>query len=129
MEKDFGNGKRALHKMAEEGNIYVVRMLLDMRDEIDRTDSSLQTPLHYACIKGHLEIIQFLIERGAKVSSSDKHGGTPFLIACTNGHLSVAQLLFAKGADVNSGVALCLQKQSSSDCPVTHSEWGRRSSC
>ena len=45
--------------------------------DVNATDDSLRTPLHYAYLAGHTQIAQYLIQHGADVLAVDTDGCTP----------------------------------------------------
>ena len=94
--------KASLHSAAEEGNIDVVRSLLEQGIEINGRNASNQTPLDRAASKGNLDVVRFLVKRGAEVDSCDKKGWTPLHQAARFGHLEVSRLLVDHGANVNA---------------------------
>lgn len=75
----------ALFTAAAHGQVGMVRMLLDMGNDVNgRTGSS--TPLHVACAEGHDLVVRELMKHGACVSSTDAQGRTPLAVAKQSGH-------------------------------------------
>ncbi|RKK80919.1 hypothetical protein BFJ68_g17676 [Fusarium oxysporum] len=86
-------------KLVGNGNIEVVKMLLEKGADAAAATTDGLTPLYEASQKGHLEIAKMLIEKGADVTTADKGGRTPLHEASKNGHLEIANMLLEKGAD------------------------------
>ena len=84
------------------GQVDIVRSLLDRGSDVNETNSHRMTPLHTAAGKGYLEMATLLIERGAYVNSRSLGGWTPLQAASRFGHLEVARLLLDHGADVTA---------------------------
>ena len=91
-----------IHAATENGQINVVRSLLDHGSDVDERDSSRRTPLAEASRHGKLQIAKLLIERGADVNSRGATGQTPLHLASTSGHLDIVRLLLDHNADVNA---------------------------
>jgi hypothetical protein len=98
--KDEGNA--SLHAAAEEGNIDIVKSLLERGVDINSRNADIQTPLHRAAAKGNVDVVRLLIERGAEVDSRDMWGWTPLHTASRYGHLEVSRVLVDHGANVNA---------------------------
>jgi len=93
-----------LHMACRKGDKDVVKFLISKGAEVDRKNSSGQTPLWLAANYGHREIVELLINKGADIKevSSKRSGHNPLYIAARNGHREIVELLINKGADVNS---------------------------
>jgi len=97
------DGERpSLYTASENGQLDVVRSLLDRSSNINETDSSRRTALHVASFKGKLEVAKLLIERGAYLNSRNKDGWTPLHAASKYGRLEVTRLLLDHAADVSA---------------------------
>ncbi len=91
----------SLHPAAEEGNVDIVKSLLERGVDINGCDATNRTPLDKAACKGNIEIVRLLIERGAEVDSRDQWDNTPLHGASLNGDIEVARELIDHGANVN----------------------------
>jgi hypothetical protein len=67
---------------------------------INKRNSSGETPLHQEVIKGDLELVAFLIEHKAPLNTKDYAGWSPLHEACNHGFFEIAQILIENGADV-----------------------------
>ena len=94
--------KPSLHAAAEEGNMDVLKALLEQGEDINVKNESHRTPLNLAAAKGNANVVRLLTERGAEVDSCDKRGWTPLHTASRFGHLEVSRVLIDRGANVNA---------------------------
>ena len=95
-------GLSPLAQACEEGCLKIVELLLkEDGPDINETDASGNTPLHFASGKGHDDIIKLLISQKAAVNAVNCHGDTPLFWAVNNNHISSAKLLIEHGAEVN----------------------------
>ena len=87
---------------AYEGNIEAVKQhLADGADVNARTDSYLETPLHFAAENGQKEVAQILIDKSADVNAKAKWDRTPLHGAAKTGRSEIVKLLIETGADLN----------------------------
>jgi uncharacterized protein len=101
-DKSFFAEETALMIAAKQGNLYMVRLLIDKGARVNARGKDGWTGLIWAAHDGHLEVIKLLIEKGAKVNAKSKKGETSLINAATMGHLEVVRLLIDKGADVHA---------------------------
>ena len=95
----------SLHAAAEEGNVDVVKSLLDRGAHINHRNADDETPLSRAARKGNVDAVRLLIERGAEVDSRDKWDQTPLQYASRYGHAEVSQVLVEYGANMSSATS------------------------
>ncbi|KDO18992.1 TKL protein kinase [Saprolegnia parasitica CBS 223.65] len=93
--------EEALLKAAEDGNLAAVQAYLDNSVDVNCTDSSGQTPLHFAASSGRLEIVRLLLKTGAAIDVQAIYGFTPMHYAAWLGQLEVVRFLLAKGAAID----------------------------
>ena len=101
-----------LEMAAQQGDIDVVRYLLERGAKVDITDADGSTPLHTAVNYGHLEIVRAFVAAGADVNRPDPLAGdmTPLLRAVSpierkEYAAEMIRLLVQAGADPNQGDA------------------------
>ncbi|MGC4017219.1 MAG: ankyrin repeat domain-containing protein [Luteolibacter sp.] len=84
-----------------QGDVGIVRMLLDHGAKIDKPDSEGLKPIHLAAQSGNLEMVKLLLSRGAGIHSPSgysKSTETPLESACISGDLAMVKYLVAQGA-------------------------------
>jgi len=88
-------GSTLLHEAAKQGSMRLVNALLttenSLQEQVNVTDRTNSTPLHYAAMLGHSSFVSFLLERGASVSIRDDTGRTALYHACLNGHADIVK--------------------------------------
>ncbi|WOG85192.1 hypothetical protein DCAR_0104380 [Daucus carota subsp. sativus] len=101
------NGSDAFHIAAKQGNLEVVKILMDALPELSLTfDQSNTTALHSASSQGHAEVVKFLMEKnGNLVTIGKSNKKTALHSAARNEHLEVVKVLLtlhmaAKGQSV-----------------------------
>jgi ankyrin repeat protein len=98
---------------ASQGNVELLKQLLDDGGDPNVTDYDKRTPLHLAAAEGHLEVCKYLVEqKKANVNALDRWGHTPLTEAIKNRFFIVAQYLRSKGGivanhDTDLVTALC----------------------
>lgn len=75
-----------------------MRLLLDNRAKINKTDFYGSTALVHACEVGNIKAVKLLLERGADVNKANKEGETPLSIANKLPDKTIAKLLLGHGA-------------------------------
>ncbi|KAG4961313.1 ankyrin repeat-containing protein At5g02620-like [Glycine soja] len=92
------NGFDALHIAAKQGDLDVLKILMEGHPELSMTvDPSNTTALHTAAIQGHTEIVKFLLEAGSSLATiARSNGKTALHSAARNGHLEVVKALLEK---------------------------------
>ncbi|KAI5837291.1 ankyrin repeat-containing domain protein [Morchella snyderi] len=98
-------GYTPLQRAAENGDIDLIKLLLDAGAEVNRKTATQDhpTPLHAAAGNGHLETVKFLIDAGAELDAeaANTTGATALQTAAERGHIEVVKLLLDHGARVD----------------------------
>lgn len=91
------NGYDAFHIAAKQGDLEVLRVLLDVHPELAMTvDLSNTTALHTASNQGHIEVVNFLLAAGSSLATiARSNGKTALHSAARNGHVEVLKALLA----------------------------------
>lgn len=101
LEKKNEKGETPLHVAAINGNVSLVKRLIEQGHRVDVKDYSGWTPLHEACNHGHIEVVKVLLDNKAPINDrggAHCDGVTPLLDAASNGSLDVIELLLSYGA-------------------------------
>jgi ankyrin repeat protein len=87
------NKHRPLTKAAMDGQLKVVKLLLQRGANADATGRWGGTALHWAAFVGREEMATFLLSNGADAHRRDAYGRIPLIAACWKGHLGVVRVL------------------------------------
>jgi ankyrin repeat protein len=85
---------------AENGNVEMLRVLLESGADVQPGNFIQRTALHIAATNGRLEVCRLLLNWGANVDPLDWTKETPLHDAARHGHLSILKLLVEMGSDV-----------------------------
>ena len=118
--------KTPLHLAADNGNIRVVRLLLENKADTDIKDQDKESALHFAARKGHEDIVRLLVERGAKIDDEQENGFTPLHLAAVNGaHGDIAKFLIENGSKINLSTVRFLANRFGKDAMYWALEMGK----
>ncbi|XP_059297594.1 ankyrin repeat-containing protein At5g02620-like [Lycium ferocissimum] len=103
------NGYDALHIAAKQGDLDMVKILMEAHPELSMTvDISNTTALHTAANQGHIEVVNYLLEAESSLATIAKSNGkTALHSAARNGHLKVLKALLSK----EPGIATRMDKK------------------
>lgn len=92
-----------IHDAAADGDLPGVKdQLLHDKSQVNKTDASGWTSLHYAAAGNHTHIASHLIENGADINAKTvTDGKTPLHWAAFYGHFPIVELLVTTGAKIN----------------------------
>ena len=91
-------GAQPLHFAATNGDVELVKLLLDRGATINAATQDGWTALHFACLRGDEGLVQLLLDRGAVVSMTTKSGLSALSIATSEGDPEIVELLLDRGA-------------------------------
>jgi cytohesin len=94
------DGRTLLQTAAAEGDLAVVKLLLENGAAVNGVKRGDLTPLHYAAGNGHKAIVDYLLAHGAKADAQTDGGVTPLLAAVGKGYDAVVRRLLEAGASV-----------------------------
>lgn len=104
---DKWHGETPLMSAAVEGNIDLVKVLLELGANVNTNKKKYDNVLYYLCsnfLNGcypeHYEIVNELIKNKVNVNMADNHGCTPLMLNVMYGGLFIRELIKA-GANVN----------------------------
>ncbi|KAF9678922.1 hypothetical protein SADUNF_Sadunf07G0086800 [Salix dunnii] len=100
------NGFDAFHVAAKQGDIEILRVLMEARPELSMTvDLSNTTAVHTAATQGHIEIVNFLLDAGSSLATIAKSNGkTALHSAARNGHVEVVQALLTMEPGISTRI-------------------------
>jgi len=75
---DFRTGATALHAAAENGNLEIIKVLIEHNSNLDAKNRKGQTPLHLSIAYRHDQVTEYLLEIGADPDIKDNTNITPF---------------------------------------------------
>jgi len=101
---NWGNETPA-HRAARNGQEHILRLLAEMRADLDRTSTNRLAPVHVAASAGKLDALRALVELRANILPSDQWHSTPVHLAAQHGHTDVIRYLAAAKADLNASNA------------------------
>jgi ankyrin repeat protein len=92
-----------LIEAVDNGDIALVKLLLEGGADVNFEDHNHWTALFYAINIDRMDICNLLIDRGANVNKSDKTAWrwTPLMYAVDQSNIDIIKLLIISGADVN----------------------------
>ena len=92
-----------LIEAVKQGELAVVRALLDRGADFDAPEIDGTTALHWAVHRDDGDIASLLIDAGADVTAANRYGVAPIALASLNGSAPMLARLLAAGADANRG--------------------------
>ncbi|KAL3530681.1 hypothetical protein ACH5RR_010003 [Cinchona calisaya] len=92
------NGFDALHIAAKQGDLDIVKLLMEAHPELSMTvDNANTTALHTAANQGHIEVVNYLLELESSLATiARSNGKTALHSAARNGHVQVVKALLSK---------------------------------
>lgn len=102
-------GNKPIHHYAKQGNIEMLRVVIELGNKIDSLNKAGETPLHVAVRAQKVQAIDFLLEQeGVNIESKTSKNMTPLQVAAIEGYSDMAQFLLDKGAKVDAHSAAML---------------------
>ncbi|WP_257288791.1 ankyrin repeat domain-containing protein [Endozoicomonas sp. SESOKO2] len=77
----LGKGMAAIHIAAKNGNLELIRSLLDCGADIDLQDKKGMTPLHHAVSYGDVQVLKIFLDCKADMNLQNKYGCTALHLA------------------------------------------------
>ncbi|RTQ51742.1 ankyrin repeat domain-containing protein [Hymenobacter gummosus] len=81
---------------ATNGNLDIVKALLQHKAQINAKDAGQETALIAAASQGHMAIVQYLLQSGADVRAADGQGATLLAAAKAGGNKDIIALIEQK---------------------------------
>lgn len=99
------NQRTALQSAAEQGNISMIRLLLEFGADVNAPPPRVggATALQLACMQGYIDIVRLLVQKGANVNAAGAryNGRTALEGAAGSGRLDVVFFLLGRGCLVH----------------------------
>jgi ankyrin repeat protein len=100
-EKDFIYRLSSLGWAAKNGEVEVVRLLLDRGAKVDPQALGGISPLFCAASNGHIEVMKLLLSNGANVDAQDVCGQSALYSAVERGDIEIVKFLLEMGANIH----------------------------
>lgn len=84
---------------AYEGNLPLLKILIDKGAEFDLEDLSGRSLVGYTAEGDHVHVMKYLKSLGVSLGGADLEGNTPLLIAARKGHVDVVKYLVRRRSD------------------------------
>ncbi|WP_240991892.1 ankyrin repeat domain-containing protein, partial [Wolbachia endosymbiont of Glossina morsitans morsitans] len=95
-------GHSPLRLAIENGNLNIVKYLIENGADYDSLSENDMTLLHIAASCGQLEVVKYLVaDRGANIEAKDSDGMTPLHTAASRGSIELAKYFVTKRSNVN----------------------------
>lgn len=91
-----------LHHAVKNGDLELVKLLLEYGADVNLTITNGITPLHRAVSCQHIEIVKYLIQNNADVNAETIDYWIPLHSACSNGNLEIIDYLIQNGGDIGA---------------------------
>jgi len=102
MYDEFFEGATLLqYSIFQECDLGIVDMCISQSKDLDITDVTGWTSLHYACDVGRLDIVKLLVDKGANIHAANVSRTTPLHLACVSTDVDMVKFLLDNGADPN----------------------------
>ncbi len=86
----------------EQGNIEIVKLLLEFGAKVNARDSEKQTPLMRLDDDATPELVELLLKYRAKIEAVDSQGNTALIIVADRVNVEVIEAFIDAGADINA---------------------------
>ena len=102
MEAQTKDGCTPLFLAFVNGNLEVIKTLIENKASLEALTNTKQTVLHAAVQSAPLECIEFLLDKNCAVDAQDSKGWTPLHIAARYDVLPAVKVLIERGADMDA---------------------------
>ncbi|XP_012152151.1 uncharacterized protein LOC105664036 [Megachile rotundata] len=91
-----------LHNAAQEGNLTMVKYLIEEGCDINARNADGSMPIHIAVEEGFRDIVEFMLNNGSTVHDRGTNNQTLLHYAAMTSQIGLAKYLISKGADINA---------------------------
>ena len=95
------NGNTPLLQAALEGDLSVVRRLVEAGSNLYAVNNDFNGVLFNACYADRPDIIRVLVEAGADINDINEEGTTPLMYAASAGRIACVAVLLELGSDAS----------------------------
>ncbi|MDE7265694.1 MAG: ankyrin repeat domain-containing protein, partial [Clostridia bacterium] len=99
------HGNTPLHQACWNGQVEVVRVLLEKSPDLEKLNDDGESPLILAVERCNLVIVELLLEKGAKADGARLDGVAPLHLAAQSGEQFIGKALIKAGANKNAKTA------------------------
>ena len=103
---NYVDSRPALMMASENGNVALVKQLLECGASAREAHGGGLTPLLVAARQGHREVCEALLDSGANIEETDQTGNTAVFFASSEGHLETLRLFLDKGSRTDLKIPL-----------------------
>lgn len=102
-------GQTPLHFAIKTQNLYMTKVLIKYKADLEIKDIYKETALNCAVRTGNIEIIKCLLEKGAEVNTQASDSNTPLEVAIHQGDIDSVNILEQYGASLDASI-MAIQK-------------------
>jgi ankyrin repeat protein/beta-lactamase regulating signal transducer with metallopeptidase domain len=88
-----------MHRAAEEGQLNVVKRLIDLGADAGARDEDGRAPLSFAAEEGHSDVVEYLLRSGSNVNDSDDDRRTALSYAAAERNFDIVNMLITAGGE------------------------------
>ncbi|KAL2809268.1 hypothetical protein BJX63DRAFT_366537 [Aspergillus granulosus] len=114
IEDQIKEGQCELHRLCLEGNVGMVKSLLNIRSTVNTPNCHGWTPLHAACLNGHTDLIKILCCSNASINATSNTGWSSLDVAFARGHTDIIRILLQHSDDTDCLSPTCFSDVKSS---------------
>lgn len=100
IDETYYDNKTAFIHHCENGNVDIVKYLVEHNCNIHLRDTSGITGFEYVCLYGHMDLFDYLVDL-VDINAPSPTYWTPLSRACCNGQDAIVSKLLAAGANIN----------------------------
>jgi ankyrin repeat protein len=95
----YNDGYKPLILAAKNGNLSIVKLLIEYNALIEIGYSNGSTALKFAAQEGHIDVIKYLLGKGANINAKNYDGNNALYFALTSNNMDIAKYLILNGSE------------------------------